>query len=138
MRRLLDDSASHSVLSSAYVRGILSQLSCVLTATKSRLPYDPVIVSGFHSQFSSRAFSDTFVFNRRPIEQPILAPTAASMKSENLSAGTFATTSSKMPVIVQSSMLRSSELTVAVVTMRSAGNPARLSASDKAIEKDAA
>jgi hypothetical protein len=42
-----------------------------------------------------------------------------------------------MPVMVQSS-LKFCEVTVAVVIIRSGRYPARLSASDKAIEKDAA
>jgi hypothetical protein len=91
----------------------------------------------FFSHYSSRAFSDMFVPISREIKQSVFAPTAASMKSIFFAPGILAITSSRILVTVQP-LVRFADVTVAVVVMRSAGNPMRSIASDKAIEKEAA
>ncbi len=78
-----------------------------------------------------------FVLISRDMMQSVLAPTAASMKSIFFAPGILAITSSKILVTLQR-LPRFAEVTVAVVVMRSAGNPMRSIASDKAIEKETA
>lgn len=78
-----------------------------------------------------------FVLIIRETMQSVFAPTAASMKSIFFAPGILAITSSRILVTLQP-VTRFADVTVAVVVIRSAGNPMRSIASDNAIEKDAA
>lgn len=112
---------------------------CRSRAGNALLPFCAFLISRRSRLFhlSSLALSDTFALRSRQTKQLVFAVIAASIRSSILAAGTLATTSSRIAVTTQP-VEKASDVTLAVVVIRSANSPMRSSSADRALEKDAA